>query len=135
LKINSSAVKGQYVAFISQLVLRLDQHAMGRIRRSLVQKLIRTADSEFFELPKGWSVFSRQVHGEAATAAAAVAPLPARCYHVELSALYQDHSVKKVHHMDSYVGCSLLLAALLLCLQIPHSRAVPKAPSTTRSEV
>ncbi|WIA12102.1 hypothetical protein OEZ86_003084 [Tetradesmus obliquus] len=32
---------------------------MGRIRRSLVQKLIRAADSEFFELPKGWSVFSR----------------------------------------------------------------------------
>eukprot|EP00882_Tetradesmus_deserticola_P010922 GHRQ01011549.1.p2 GENE.GHRQ01011549.1~~GHRQ01011549.1.p2 ORF type:complete len:163 (+),score=39.88 GHRQ01011549.1:233-721(+) len=33
--------------------------SMGRIRRSLVQKLVRAADSNFFELPKGWSVFSR----------------------------------------------------------------------------
>jgi hypothetical protein len=32
---------------------------MGRLRRSLVQKLLRAADSPFFELPAGWHVLSR----------------------------------------------------------------------------
>lgn len=35
---------------------------MGRARKSLVQKLLRAADSSLFELPKSWHVLSRLVH-------------------------------------------------------------------------
>jgi hypothetical protein len=35
---------------------------MGRARKSLVQKLLRAADSPLFELPKSWHVLSRLVH-------------------------------------------------------------------------
>lgn len=34
---------------------------MGRARKSLVQKLLRAADSPYFELPKAWHVLSRWV--------------------------------------------------------------------------
>jgi hypothetical protein len=32
---------------------------MGRVRKSLVQKLLRAADSPIFDLPKSWHVLSR----------------------------------------------------------------------------